>query len=156
MTEKYKDEYLTLNLILLCVISFTFGIAVGVFTIFSYYLISKNLSTIEFQEQRWNYRGGNVYEFDRNGKQKKLANIFDLGVRENFKQVLGESLLEWILPININYKIANSGFKNGINFKVNEEVYKKWCENAELQNQLNDQLAEYKNRVRREREEYVV
>ncbi|KAI5969875.1 PFA3 [Candida margitis] len=118
---------------------------------------TKNTTTIEFQEQRWNYRGVDRYnyEFDANGKQKKLSNIFDLGKRQNFKEVFGDGWMSWLLPVSVTKKVADSGFKNGINFKVNEEVYKKWCNNAELQNQLNEQLSNFKDRVRRERESYV-
>ena len=120
-------------------------------------MVFKNTTTIEFQEQRWNYRGADRYnyEFDANGKQKKLTNIFDLGWKQNWKEVFGESVVTWILPISVTEKVANSGFNNGINFRINEEVYKKWCNNAELQNQLNEQLSNFKDRVRRERESYV-
>ncbi|KAL6453170.1 PFA3 Palmitoyltransferase PFA3 [Candida maltosa Xu316] len=150
----FEEEILSINLALLLVVSFAFSIAVSVFAIFSLYLCSKNLTTIEFQEKRWNYGGGDRfnYEFDTNGKQKKLANIFDLGVKENFKQVLGPNLWTWILPINVNQKSVVAEYRNGINFKVDEEVYAKYLHNVELQQQLNDQLRSYKDRVRRERE----
>lgn len=146
----YEDQYLSINVVLLCVIALTFAFTVTVFAGFSMYLTSRNLTTIEFQERRWNYRGADQYsyEFDNNGKQKKLANIFDLGVKENMRLVLGESWWSWLLPIDINCRIANLGYNNGINFKVNKEVYAKWCNNAELQNQLNEQLREYSSRMR--------
>lgn len=156
-TDKYQEEYISINLILLCVLSLTFGISLSLFSLFSLYMVSKNTTTIEFQEQRWNYRGVDRYnyEFDANGKQKKLSNIFDLGRSQNFKEVFGDGWLSWLLPISVTERIANSGFKNGINFPINEEVYKKWCNNAELQSQLNEQLLNFKDRVRRERESYV-
>lgn len=156
-TDKYQEDYISINLILLCVLSLTFGISLGLFAAFSLYMISKNTTTIEFQEQRWNYRGIDRYnyEFDANGKQKKLSNIFDLGKRRNFKEVFGDGWWTWLLPVSVTEKVANAGFRNGINFKINDEVYKKWCHNAELQNQLNEQLLSFKDRVRRERETYV-
>ncbi|CAK9438957.1 uncharacterized protein LODBEIA_P31810 [Lodderomyces beijingensis] len=153
-SDKYSDQYLSINLVVQCVLASTFAFTVTIFASFSVYLMSRNLSTIEFQEQRWNYRGANNYnyEFDGNGKRKQLANIFDLGFKENLKQVLGTSWTSWLLPVDVNVRIADSGFRNGINFKVNEEVYRKWCSNAELNEQLNQQLREYSARSRRERE----
>ncbi|KAI3405673.2 hypothetical protein KGF56_001691 [Candida oxycetoniae] len=158
VSQAYQDQYISINLIVLCALSATFALSVTVFACFSLYLASRNLTTIEFQEQRWNYRGinRNNYEFDCNGKQKKLANIFDLGLGENLKSTLGTSWKTWLFPIDINKKVADKGFNNGINFRVNEEVYQKWCNNTALQNQLNAQLRDYSNRLRRERDPIIM
>ncbi|RCK64665.1 Palmitoyltransferase PFA3 [Candida viswanathii] len=158
----FEDQFISLNLVFLLVLSFAFSLAVSVFALFLIYLCGNNLTTIEFQERRWNGRGSNEgdsrfnYEFDASGKQKKLANIFDLGFRENLKLVLGPNVWTWILPIDINKKSILCEYRNGINFKVDEETYAKYLHNAELQNQLNQQLRSYKDRIRREREANVI
>ncbi|EGW31807.1 uncharacterized protein SPAPADRAFT_62400 [Spathaspora passalidarum NRRL Y-27907] len=149
--ERFHHEFLSLNLVILCVLSFAFSVAVSMFAAFSVYLIFKNLTTIEFQSQRWGSsdRGYN-YEFTN---KVQNSNIYDLGAWENWKSVMGPDWKTWILPININIKSIHAFDKNGINFKVNQEIYSKWCENAELQHQLNQQLQDYKHRLRRERQQ---
>lgn len=166
----FEDEILSLNLVAVLILSFAFAIAVSVFAIFLIYLCCKNLTTIEFQEKRCNYRGHANderfnYEFDNNGKRKKLnTNIFDLGVMENWKLVMGPNWITWLLPITVatitttttTPIISEEDFNNGINFKVNEEIYTKYLHNAELQQQLNQQLSNYKDRLRRERQANMV
>ncbi|RLV94952.1 Palmitoyltransferase PFA3 [Spathaspora sp. JA1] len=146
--ERFNEEYLSLNLVILCVLSFAFGISVSLFAGFSIYLILKNLSTIEFQQNRWNRSEttshGYTYEFTK----AQDNNIYDLGAWENWKSTMGNDWYSWCLPININYKSSHHFYKNGINFKINQDIYRKWCENAQLQHQLNQQLQDYKNRLR--------
>ena len=164
----FEDEILSLNLVAVLILSFAFAIAVSVFAMFLIYLCCKNLTTIEFQEKRWNYRGQANderfnYEFDNNGKRMKInINIFDLGIMENWKLVMGPNWITWILPItvtvtaNTKSMISQDEFNNGVNFKVNEEIYAKYLHNAELQQQLNQQLSSYKDRLRRERQANIV
>ncbi|KAG7665701.1 PFA3 [[Candida] subhashii] len=153
--EKYQEQFLSINLIILCVLGIAMGLSVGVFAGFSIYLTLNNLTTIEFQERRWNYHGINdsfTYSFDQTGNTKKVTNIYDLGIVENWKSVMGPNLLTWLLPINVtNKSLLSKEFNNGVNFRVNEESYARWCQNAELQEQLNQQLRDYKNRLRRDR-----
>lgn len=142
-------SYLLLNLVFVLVLSFTFSVAVGVFTAFLVYLMLRNYSTIEFQDSRWNYANDHdaQYEFDSNGKRKKLGHIYDLGVRRNMRAVMGDSWLAWLLPIKVTNESLLSGDKNGVHFDVNEATYEKMCTNAKLQTQLNRQLAEYRDRI---------
>lgn len=155
--EKYSSQYLSLNLVFLFVLSLAFFITVGGFMGFLLYLISKNKTTIEFQENRWNFKndknGGSFqYEFDGSGKKKKLGNIFDLGCGRNWKSIMGPSWYYWVFPVTVTNKSIDARLENGINFEINQDVYDKWCYNAQLQDQLNRQLADYKNRIRMERE----
>lgn len=155
--EMYSNQYLSLNLVFLFILSFAFFISVGCFTGFLLYMIFQNKTTIEFQENRWNFKndrnGGSFqYEFDGSGKKKKLGNIFDLGYSRNWKSIMGPSWYHWLLPVTVTNKSIEARLENGINFEINQEVYDKWCYNALLQDQLNRQLADYKNRIRTERE----
>ncbi|CCE82246.1 Piso0_001962 [Millerozyma farinosa CBS 7064] len=155
-SQEYVNRYLSLGLIFLLVVSFSFFITLGGFTCFSLYLIFKNKTTIEFQENRWNYRntknGNNFqYEFDEQGKKKELGNIFDLGYRKNWASVMGPSWIYWILPLNVTKNSVYDHLENGLNYEINDEAYEKWCHNAHLQDQLNRQLAEYRERLRGDR-----
>lgn len=148
--EQYEGgAYLSLNLVFLFVVAFAFFVAVGCFTAFSMYMVFKNTTTIEFQDLRWNYLENKSaqYEFDSNGKTVKIGNIYDLGLRSNWCAIMGNRWYEWLLPLTITDKDVSS-FHSGVNYEVDEEVYKKYCNSAQLQDQLNRQLAEYRDRVR--------
>lgn len=154
--EKYSEGYLSLNLVFLFVVSTAIAIAIGIFMLILVYFVFKNRTTIEFQESRWNRTnegpsGGFQYEFDSSGKQKKLDNIFDLGTMNNWKAVMGPSWFTWIFPVSVTDRYSED--HNGLNFPINEEAYEKWYNNAQLQYRLNQQLAEYKRKVQREREQ---
>ena len=92
------------------------------------------------------------YEFDSSGKKKKLGNIFDLGCGRNWRSIMGPSWYYWLLPVTVTNKSIDARLENGINFEIDQDVYDRWCYNAQLQDQLNQQLADYKNRIRMERE----
>ncbi|KAM3122912.1 hypothetical protein ACQ2H7_003880 [Candidozyma auris] len=143
-------SYLSLNLVFVVVLSFTFFIAVGVFTAFSVYLLLRNYTTIEFQNEKWNYSKENEaqYEFDSRGKRRKLGHIYDLGSKNNLRAVMGDSWAAWVLPIKVTSMSLAPGQRNGINFEVNEATFEKLCNNAKLQEQLDRQLAEYRDRLR--------
>lgn len=155
--EEYNSgEYLSLNLVFLFIVSTAIAIALGIFTLILIYFVTKNRTTIEFQEARWNKNsegvsGGFQYEFDSNGKQKQLDNIFDLGSKGNWKAVMGPTWKSWVLPIAVTNR--NIEYLNGLNYPINEEAYERWYNNAQLQFRLNQQLAEYKTKVQREREQ---
>lgn len=155
--EQYNDEYLSLNMVFVFVLGLAFYIAVGVFTAFLWYLVFKNTTTIEFQEDKWNFKNDRngrsfQYEFDNAGKKKKLGNIFNLGYKSNWKSIMGPSWYYWILPVAVTTHSIHAPLKNGINFEIDKDVYDRWCYNAQLQDQLNQQLADYKKRIRMERE----
>lgn len=141
-------SYLLLNLVFVFVLSFTFYVAVGIFSAFLVYLMVRNYSTIEFQDSRWNYSGDDAqYEFDSNGKRKKLGHLYDLGIKKNIRAVMGDTWAAWLLPIRVTTESLLAGTRNGVHFEINEDVYEKMCTNAKLQAQLNRQLAEYRERT---------
>lgn len=142
-------SYLLLNMVFVLVLSFTFFISVGVFSGFLIYLMLRNYTTIEFQDSRWNYNGNYEaqYEFDSNGKRKRLGHIYDLGYKKNLRNVMGDTWASWLLPIKVTNESLIAEGKNGIHFEINEETYEKVATNARLQAQLNQQLAEYRERT---------
>lgn len=147
--ELFNVEDLSINLVLLFVISLAFGVALAMFTGLQLYLVLKNLTTIEMSEMNGGGHGSGRfdYQFDYNGERKKLGNIYDLGWRSNLASIMGASWFEILFPVAVTSNDINDLFKNGVNFKVDEEVYNKWVANADLQSQLNDQLRDYNRRT---------
>lgn len=147
--EEYeKGTYLLLNLVFVFVVGVTFFVAVGVFNAFQIYMVLKNTTTIEFQDQRWDHLeqlGG--YEFDANGKRQKIGHIYDLGHKRNWQAVMGTTWVSWLLPFSSTSDRIDTS-NNGIVFEVNEAIYERVCQSAQLQEQLNQQLTEYRDRVR--------
>ncbi|KAK6459716.1 DHHC palmitoyltransferase-domain-containing protein [Scheffersomyces xylosifermentans] len=158
-SAEYEQDFLSINLVILFVVSLAFFFVLGGFTLFQIYMVLKNMTTIEFQEFRWDNhdkkKGSFQYEFDDRGKQKALAHIYDLGYKKNWTSVMGNNWVEWLLPITVTSRSIEDRYNNGINFEINEDAYERWCYNAQLQDQLNQQLADYKRRARLEREEYT-
>lgn len=148
--QTYENTYLSLNLVFLLVVSFAFFVAEGSFAAFLVYMVLTNTTTIEFQDLRWQYLEilNAAYEFDSNGKKRALGHIYDLGWRRNWKAVMGPSWVSWLLPITSTSDELTGSLNNGVNFEVNEDLFDKYCQNARLQEQLNHQLAEYRNRIR--------
>ncbi|KAK6205597.1 DHHC palmitoyltransferase-domain-containing protein [Scheffersomyces amazonensis] len=152
--ELYGDGFLSINLVILCILSISFSIALGGFGLFSVYLLLNNFTTIEFQEKRWSKQGNSsfIYEFDERGKKQNLGHIYDIGYKKNWTSIMGNTWAQWLLPIGCTSNSIYEKYNNGVNFEINEEYYSKWCNNLQLQDQLNQQLADYKNRIRAERE----
>ncbi|KAM9905999.1 hypothetical protein OXX69_006970 [Metschnikowia pulcherrima] len=149
--EQYlQNTYLSLNLVFLFVISLAFVCAVGCFAGFSVYMVLKNYTTIEFQDEKWSHSSDRTaeYEYDENGKKRPLGHLYDLGMARNWQAIMGRTWLEWIFPISVIDTSSVFSKSNGLNFEVHEQVFQKYCYNAQLQEQLNAQLAEYRDRIK--------
>ena len=59
---------------------------------------------------------------------------------------MGKYLYQWLLPVSITSTLIRDTHKNGLNFEVNEDVYAKWQSNVAMQEQLNQQLMDYRDR----------
>lgn len=148
---KYNEDMISINLIVLFILSIAFSFAVSLFAGFLIYMVLKNQTTIEYEQQRWNRsadsnRTGFHYQFSETLTNNDLGNIYDLGTFNNWISVMGDNWYGWILPIGITSESVYDTYSNGINYRINEEVYQKWCYNARLQDQLNQQLADFKTR----------
>lgn len=148
--QEYDNVYLSLNLVFLLVVSFAFFVAEGSFAAFLVYMVLINTTTIEFQDLRWLYLEAlnAAYEFDANGKKRSLGHIYNLGWRRNWVAVMGPSWVSWLLPVTSTSNQLTGTFNNGVNFEVDEPLFEKYCQNARLQEQLNSQLAKYRDRIR--------
>ncbi|RKP30309.1 zf-DHHC-domain-containing protein, partial [Metschnikowia bicuspidata] len=149
-TEQYaSNKYLSLSLVFLAVLSFAFSICLAFFAGFLIYLVLQNLTTIEFHDLRWNYLGDRSadYVYDRHGKKKSVSNFYDLGARRNWTSVMGTKWWQWLWPVTVAGEKL-SGFNSGLNFEVDDEIYDKYVLNLRLQVRFNEQLQEYRERLR--------
>lgn len=145
--ERYDHEFLSIGLLALLIVSMAFSFCLTFFFLFSAWLVAKNTTTIEFQDDRTGHSSGEFrYQFDARGKKVKIGNIYDVGMVRNWCQVMGERWWHWLLPVSVAVKLTRARHKNGLSFEVNPDTYAKWQSNAEIQNQLNRQLEDYRTR----------
>ncbi|EGV59979.1 zf-DHHC-domain-containing protein [Yamadazyma tenuis ATCC 10573] len=138
--QEYEAGYLSLRLVFLFIVSLVFFVTIGVFGMFSMWLVFRNTTTIEFQDQRWSWG-------DKASSRSSGPNIFDLGARNNWVSVMGNHWVYWVLPVQFTQKDIASPV-NGINSVVDEEAYDEWCQSVRAQEQLNKQLREYRDGLR--------
>ncbi|ODV79359.1 zf-DHHC-domain-containing protein [Suhomyces tanzawaensis NRRL Y-17324] len=141
--EVYKTgQFLSINVVVLFVLAAAFGGATAVFAGFLVYLVLRNKTTLELHEANWDK--GFQYEFNKN---EKVGNIYDLGWKRNWTSIMGETWAHWLLPVAATSRSIHAK-NNGINFDVDEEMYERFCQQSQLQSQLNQQLQEYGQRRR--------
>lgn len=152
-SERYQDEFFSIGMVILLVVSFAFGFCLTCFWAFLVYLVLQARSTVEFQDDRTGYLGEFQYEFDTRGKKKSIGNIYDLGWRRNWAEVMGDRWWQWVFPLAVGVKLVHARYRNGISFEVNPEIYEKWLHNAQIQDQLNQQLLDYRKNRQQQREQ---
>ncbi|KAK9370294.1 DHHC palmitoyltransferase-domain-containing protein [Lipomyces kononenkoae] len=115
--SQYKETYISLNRVFLFIISIVFGIAVFVFLCCQLYLLFSNKTTIEAMEtQRYKSSvASSSYRYSQAPSSDSVGNIFDLGWRENFRQVMGDNPLTWFIPVR-----TSKG--DGMTFPTNAKV----------------------------------
>ncbi|KAK9476874.1 DHHC palmitoyltransferase-domain-containing protein [Lipomyces japonicus] len=114
---EYEDEFISLNWVLVFIISAVFGIAVSVFWGYQLYLLFSNKTTIEAMEtQRYNSQLSHAqFRYSEAPSSETVGNVFDLGWKENFRQVMGDHAWQWVLPIR-------SSKGTGLTFQTNAKV----------------------------------
>lgn len=118
--ENYENEYVSINEILLAIISSVFGGVLFLFTGYTTYLLVTNTTTLEAMDgsvlrtslptSQYRYRPAPTLD--------NVGNIFDMGWKENCNQVLGSTWREWLLPIQ---PLLPDGF-DGSRFPVKEHL----------------------------------
>lgn len=117
--EEYKQHYPTLSWIALCLTSGVMGLAVTAFGGYSIYLVFTNQTTLEMMEAV-RYKSSipsQEYRFQEAPDSRSVGNIFDLGWRDNWCELMGNSVIEWILPI------MNKNMSDGTSFPINEVLW---------------------------------
>jgi palmitoyltransferase len=142
--EKFKDTFVSLNVIMLGVLALTMFLSVSIFTGITIYFLLQNLTTIEhYDHQR--YRSNmdlinDSYYHLSQPSSKDYGNAFDLGWKENWRQVMGASIYEWIMPWENQYKRMDFYDDRGLYFDVNKDVKGKMSRNTRAQRELLEQL----------------
>lgn len=150
-SEKYKEVTILLNVILLGVLALTMFFAVGVFMGFTLYFLFHNMTTIEHYDMvryrnNLNLINDAYYSLSQQPNSDTMGNAFDLGWKQNWREVMGANWLEWIKPSENQYKRMDYYDNRGLYFDVDNEVLKKLQRNTALQQQLLDQLRQVQSR----------
>lgn len=156
--QEYTNTMLLVNVVLLAIVGVAFCISVGAFFGLLAWLVTKNLTTIEFQDRQdtaQHLREG-AYQYSFVGRnQRKHHNIYDLGPIRNWQSVMGTSVWTWLFPLVITSNSVRAEFNNGIQFETNPDIVLEQQNDAELQTQLNQLLTDYQSRIRHQREGLV-
>ena len=94
--EDIEQTFLPINWIILVVLTTVIAIVLGLFTGWHYYLLLRNYTTIEYMDETRFLGDQSLY--NRNRPPLKPLNIFDLGWRTNWRQVMGDDVYLWFLP----------------------------------------------------------
>lgn len=105
----------------------------------TYSLILNNKTTIESMEtQKYkSYVANQAYRYSEPPTSESVGNIFDLGWRQNWRQVMGDNPWKWFLPI------ANSegdGITFAANPRVLSSIQKRANQEAQMLSNLQRQL----------------
>ncbi|GMM33467.1 palmitoyltransferase [Saccharomycopsis crataegensis] len=148
----YLHYHFSINWIFLFIFGVSFFFAVAMFDGFSIYQIVTNRTTLEsYDYTRYridlNAAFDSYYQYSNKPNSDQYGNLFSLGTKsENWKAVMGNSWLEWCLPIVNNPTTKDYYFKNGLCYPVNENIYNELVYNARLQLQLATELNNYRMR----------
>ncbi|BFZ55373.1 hypothetical protein PYCC9005_002413 [Savitreella phatthalungensis] len=98
--EDIDATLLPINWIVLFVLAAVITIVVGLFGSWHLYLLLRNYTTIEYMEETRFVGDQHMYRSKRKDGRPppKLINIFDLGARQNWTQVMGDRPLGWLVP----------------------------------------------------------
>ncbi|CDR48040.1 CYFA0S44e00122g1_1 [Cyberlindnera fabianii] len=144
MDEEYLEDYISINLLILGILSFTMSISVGLFTLMTLYLLLRNTTTIESQDAS-RYRNNmsiiedSYYKYSRQPNSSDMGNVYNLGFRGNWCAVMGSSWYEWVLPV-FNRPSGDRYKDNGLYFDTDRQIYNKLQQNTRVQQQLLEQL----------------
>ncbi len=122
----YNDAYLELKWVFLFVIAIAVIFAVGIFDGYSIYLLCRNITTLESMETT-RYKStipSNQFRFNQPPNSKSVGNIFDLGCKENWRQIMGRKRIEWFLPL------VPKELGNGTEFLINPDVWDRVMRNT--------------------------
>lgn len=134
-------EKFSIHILLIFFLSVMFFLCLLVFDLFTVYQLLKNQTTIEsYESQRY-----------RRSTSKLLGNIFDLGYSRNWRSIMGNTWMEWLLPIRI--RNTDPRYSDGLSFEVNQTLYERMEQESSMQTRLSNELERYRNRQQAIRDE---
>lgn len=143
ITETLSMDDFSFHILFAFFTSIMFGLCLLIFSIFTDYQLLKNRTTIEsYESQSYRYRQNS----------HTLGNIFDNGSKRNWCSIMGNTFIEWLLPIR---RHSIYGYNDGLRYEVNERLYRKMQEDAVIQKRLSNKLQKYKLKQSKVREDAV-
>lgn len=122
------------NWIVLLVLAAVIALVVGIFAAWHVSLVLRNYTTIEHMEETRFKGDQRAYITAQSPKDK--FNIFDLGYKKNWEQVMGKRPIEWFLPI----QSAIHG--DGLYFELSDRAKERLLEQQSLHSFERDQLTQ--------------
>ncbi|CEP64747.1 palmitoyltransferase PFA3 LALA0_S13e02102g [Lachancea lanzarotensis] len=137
--ETYKEETINLSLLVAWIFSVVVLISMSFFSGYSLYMITANKTTIEMYESSEQQSRLSLFDEMHGTNTSANTNLFDLGsASANWQEVMGCSLREWFLPIEMDVQTRNrySLDEHGLYFNVNSDMQHQVQESMNLQEQL--------------------
>ena len=116
------------------VLSGVIAIVLGLFSAWHVSLVLRNYTTIEHMEETRFKGNQQAYLAAQSPKDK--FNIFDLGYRRNWTQVMGKRPLMWFVPV----KSPDAG--NGFTFEISKRAEERLREQASLHDWERDEMTQ--------------
>ncbi|CCD25910.2 palmitoyltransferase PFA3 NDAI_0G01340 [Naumovozyma dairenensis CBS 421] len=134
--QNYMNEYIDFTLLIVGLLAFVISISVLAFSSFSIYQVLKNRTTIEMYGIR---RYNRDFAILNGTEESDFKNIFELDSNLlNWKEVMGDSWIEWIFPI-VTFKISrnrHSTDEKGLYFNINSHARREMLDSIDLQDRL--------------------
>lgn len=110
--DSWSIDYFSLHQLFVFSLGAIFSISLFIFMLFTVYQLAVNKTTIE------------TYESQRTRTGSRRANPFDLGYWNNCKYVMGNNIMEWVLPIPKSGKkdLYNLGVCFPLNRPINNDT----------------------------------
>ncbi|SCU84199.1 LADA_0D00408g1_1 [Lachancea dasiensis] len=137
--ERYKDEVINLQLLIVWILSVIITISMAAFTGYTVYLVTQNRTTIETYEWSEHNLQSNLLDEVRGTQTRESTNLFDLGsASRNWQCVMGQSCFEWVFPIPTQSQLRSRHTldESGLYFEVNRDWRNEVSESMTLQEQL--------------------
>ncbi|KAK9468644.1 DHHC palmitoyltransferase-domain-containing protein [Lipomyces arxii] len=130
-SDDFGEVEISLNHVFLFILAVVLGLAVGIFFGCQVYLLLSNKTTIEAMEtQRYKSKvAAASYRHVEAPSSQTVGNVFNIGWKENFKEVFGDNPILWLLPVR-----TTKG--NGMSFPVNQQVLNEIRRQADQESQM--------------------
>lgn len=132
--DQIEAQFLPINWVVLLVLSGIVGLVVGLFAAWHISLTMRNYTTIEYMEET-RFKGDQKRYLTAQSPKDKF-NIFDIGYRKNWEQVMGPSAMWWFLPI------THIKQEDGFAFEISERARERLQEQQNLRSFERDEAVE--------------
>lgn len=127
--ETYHERFIGINFVFFLMLSSVLNIVLLCFGGYTLYLAAANRTTLESLEPSA-YRTSlpaNKWRYRHPPTRESLGNMYDIGVKANLNQIMGNSWVDWLLPIGPRLSLS------GTSFPVNGELRARAEERAQIE-----------------------